>query len=58
MEFYQNPRSGAHPSSDSEIEIGVRLTFRDIYRDIEKSNDPSAALEAFLGRIPARKTTQ
>jgi len=37
---------------------GVRLTFRDLYKQIEKSADPTAALEAFLGRIPKRKTAQ
>jgi len=37
---------------------GVRLTFRDLYQEIEKSADPTAALEAFLGRIPKRKTAQ
>jgi len=36
----------------------VRLTFRDLYREIEKSSDPAAALEAFLGKIPAQKKTQ
>lgn len=47
-----------HLLADKEMLGGVRLTFRDLYREIEKSTDPSAALEAFLGKIPARKTTQ
>jgi hypothetical protein len=36
----------------------VRLTFRDLYREIEGSSDPSAALEAFLEKIPARRKAQ
>jgi hypothetical protein len=47
-----------HLLADKEMLGGVRLTFRDLYREIEKSTDPSAALEAFLGKIPSRKTTQ
>jgi hypothetical protein len=47
-----------HLLADEEMLGGVRLTFRDLYLEIEKSSDPSAALEASLGRIPARKTTQ
>ena len=46
-----------HLLADKEMLGGVRLTFRDLYREIEKSSDPAAALETFLGRIPARKTT-
>jgi len=46
-----------HLLQDKEMLGGVRLTFRDLYREIEQSSDPSAALETFLGRIPARKTT-
>ena len=46
-----------HLLADKEILGGVRLTFRDLYREIEKSADPSVALEAFLGKIPSRKTT-
>lgn len=46
-----------HLLADKEMLGGVRLTFRDLYREIEKSGDQSAALEAFLGKIPARKTT-
>jgi len=47
-----------HLLADKEMLGGVRLTFRDVYGEIEKSTDPSAALEAFLGKIPSRKTTQ
>ena len=47
-----------HLLADKEMLGGVRLTFRDLYREIAKSSDPSAALEAFLGRIPTRKDTQ
>src|SRR5436190_2121571 len=32
--------------SDKEMLGGVRLTFRDLFREIEKSSDPTAALEA------------
>ena len=47
-----------HLLADKEMLGGVRLTFRDLYREIEKSTDPSAALEAFLGNIPSRRPTQ
>jgi hypothetical protein len=47
-----------HLLTDKEMLGGVRLTFRDLYREIEGSSDPSAALETFLGKIPTRKTTQ
>jgi hypothetical protein len=47
-----------HLISDKEMLGGVRLTFRDLYKEIEKSADPTTALEAFLGRIPKRKTAQ
>jgi len=47
-----------HLLSDKEMLGGVRLTFRDLYREIEESSNPTAALEAFLGRIPKRKTAQ
>jgi len=45
-----------HLLSDKEILGGVRLTFRDLYREIEKAGDPKVAVEAFLGRMPKRKT--
>jgi len=47
-----------HLLVDKEMLEGVRLTFRDLYSEIEKSPDPSAALDAFLGKIPSRKSTQ
>src|SRR5579864_2306562 len=47
-----------HLLEDKEMLGGVRLTFRDLYREIEGSSDPSAALEAFLGKVPTRKKTQ
>jgi len=47
-----------HLLADKEMLGGVRLTFRDLYREIEGSSDPSAALETFLRKIPARKLTQ
>ena len=47
-----------HLLADKEMLGGVRLTFRDLYREIEKSSDPAAALEAFLGKLPAQKKTQ
>jgi hypothetical protein len=43
--------------ADKEIMAGVRLKFRDIYEEIEKSADPSTALEEFLGGLPAPKKT-
>ena len=39
--------------SDKEMLAGVRLKFRDLYRELEKSADPSSALEAFLRDLPA-----
>ena len=42
---------------DPEMLAGVRLKFRDIYKEIEESSDPSAALETFLGDLPAPKKT-
>jgi len=44
-----------HLLDDKEILAGVRLTFRDLYRDIEKSEDPSAALQAALSKLPGSK---
>jgi hypothetical protein len=34
---------------------GVRLAFRDLYREFEDSSDPAAALESFLGKMPQKK---
>jgi hypothetical protein len=44
-----------HLLTDNEMMAGVRLKFRDIYDEIEESNDPSVALEGFLGELPAPK---
>jgi hypothetical protein len=41
-----------HLLTDKEMLAGVRLKFRDLYSEIEKSGDPSAALKALLG-VPA-----
>jgi len=46
-----------HLLSDKEMLAGVRLKFRDLYSEIEGSSDPSAALEALLGELPAAKKT-
>jgi hypothetical protein len=46
-----------HLLSDKEMLAGVRLKFRDLYGEIEGSGDPSAALEALLGKLPAAKKT-
>ena len=42
---------------DKEMLAGVRLKFRDIYAEIAGSADPSAALDSFLGGLPAPKKT-
>lgn len=47
-----------HLLTDKEILAGVRLKFSDLYREIEKSSDPSAVLESFLGGLPKPKKTQ
>jgi hypothetical protein len=44
--------------ADREMLAGVRLKFRDLYKEIEGSADPSAAVEQFLGELPAPKKTQ
>jgi hypothetical protein len=41
--------------SDKEMLAGVRLKFRDLYHEIQGSADPSAAVEALLGELPAPK---
>jgi hypothetical protein len=38
---------------DKEMLAGVRLKFRDVYDEIEGSADPSGALDALLGELPA-----
>jgi hypothetical protein len=46
-----------HLLGDKEMLAGVRLRFRDLYRDIEQSADPSASLHALLGELPAPEET-
>ncbi|MGB6776490.1 MAG: hypothetical protein WBD25_07195 [Terriglobales bacterium] len=43
---------------DKEMLAGVRLKFRDLYEQLEGFVDPSNALEALLGEIPAPKKAQ
>jgi hypothetical protein len=38
--------------ADKEILAGVRLKFKDIYREVEGAADPSTALDALLGELP------
>jgi hypothetical protein len=40
-----------HLLSDKEVLAGVRLKVSDFYREIERSPDPSSALESFLGGL-------
>jgi hypothetical protein len=47
-----------HLLSDKEMLAGVRLKFRDLYSEIERSADPGKALEKVLGGLPAAKKTQ
>lgn len=47
-----------HLLTDKEMLAGVRLKFRDLYRDIENSTDPSAAIQEFLGELPVHKKPQ
>ena len=44
--------------ADREMLAGVRLRFRDLYDQLEGSTDPSEALEALLGELPAPKKMQ
>ena len=41
--------------ADKEMLGGVRLKFRDIYRELEQAADPSTALEELLQELPAKK---
>jgi hypothetical protein len=41
--------------TDEEILAGVRLKFRDLNAEIDRSGDPSEALDALLGELPAPK---
>ncbi len=47
-----------HLLTDKEMLAGVRLKFTDLYAEIEGSADPSAALEALLGELPAPNKKQ
>jgi hypothetical protein len=47
-----------HLLSDKEIFAGVKLKFSELYRDLERSSDPSSNLHAFLGTLPAPKKPQ
>jgi hypothetical protein len=47
-----------HLLADKEILAGVRPKFSDLNRAIEGSSDATAALETFLGELPAPKKTQ
>jgi len=40
---------------DKEMLAGVRLKFKDIDTEIERSSDPTGALESFLGELPVGK---
>jgi hypothetical protein len=44
-----------HLLADKEILGGVRLQFRDAYREIQGVGDPSTALDELLGKLPAPK---
>jgi len=44
--------------ADKEILAGVRLKFRDLYAELERSKDPAGALDEFLGGMPSRKKPQ
>lgn len=37
---------------DKEIMAGVHLKFQHLYKEIEQGDDPSKALEGFLGELP------
>jgi len=44
--------------ADKEMLAGVRLKFKDLYQEIVGAEDPSAAVEALLGELPAPKKAQ
>ena len=46
-----------HLLSDKEMLAGVRLKFRDLYSELERSTDPAKALEGLLGEPPPPKKT-
>jgi hypothetical protein len=41
--------------ADKEILAGVHLRFKDIYREIELSENPSIVLETLVSGLPSRK---
>lgn len=45
----------AHLLEDKEMLAGVRLKFSDLYKEIERTEDPTATLQTFLGGIPAAR---
>lgn len=44
-----------HLLADKEMLAGVRLRFGDLYREIERSTDPTKVLEALVGELPGPK---
>ena len=44
-----------HLLANREMMAGLRLKFSDLSHEIERSADPSLALEAFLGELPTAK---
>jgi len=44
-----------HLLADKELLAGVSLKFRDLYTEINRSKDPSAALDSFLADLPGPK---
>jgi hypothetical protein len=44
-----------HLLADKEMLAGVHLKFNDLYREIESSENPAAALGGFLVRSPGAK---
>jgi hypothetical protein len=44
-----------HLFADKELFAGVSLKFRDLYTELDRSQDPSQALDSFLARLPMPK---
>src|SRR5215470_16822274 len=44
-----------HLRSDKEMMAGAGLKFSDLYRKIERSEDPSAVLKGFLSDLPSAR---
>jgi hypothetical protein len=44
-----------HVLTDKELLAGVSLKFRDVYAELDRSKDPSGALDSFLGDLPGPK---